>query len=223
MEGERGRRIEELYQAVRLLYPGQQGDALAEFCHDDTELRREVENLLAHEGAVPTAAPLNAPAWMGNTSASAGPALVRTHKSSIGRYRILRLVAQGGMGAVYEAEQEHPRRIVALKIIKPGLANPETVWRFEQEARALTRLQHPSIAQIYEAGIADTGFGLQHFFAMEFVRGQTLRVYADEQRLTVRQSLGLIIKICDGIRLPRCEASVLGGLHHEYRLVKEAA
>ena len=69
MEGERGRRIEELYQAVRLLYREQQGDALAEFCQDDTELRREVENLLAHEGAAPTAAPLNAPAWMGNTSA----------------------------------------------------------------------------------------------------------------------------------------------------------
>jgi hypothetical protein len=82
------------------------------------------------------------------------------------------------MGTVYEAEQERPRRIVALKIIKPELANRETVWRFEQGGESARASPTPSIAQIYEAGIADTGFGLHCFFAMEYVRGQTLRVYA---------------------------------------------
>jgi hypothetical protein len=91
--------------------------------------------------------------------------------ATIGRYRIVRLIGEGGMGAVYEAEQDQPRRTVALKVIKPGLASPELLRRFAQEAQALGRLQHPGIAQIYDAGTADTGFGSQPYFAMEFIRG----------------------------------------------------
>src|SRR4029079_11909231 len=97
--------------------------------------------------------------------------------ATIGRYRIVRLIGEGGMGAVYEAEQEHPRRTVALKVIKPGMASPALLRRFEQEAEALGRLQHPGIAQIYEAGTADTGFGPQPYFAMEFIQGVSLRKY----------------------------------------------
>src|SRR5260370_35791032 len=84
----------------------------------------------------------------------------------IGRYQILRLLGEGGMGVVYEAEQEQPRRTVALKVIKPGFAGPELLRRFEQESQALGRLQHPGIAQIYEAGTADSEFGPQPYFAM---------------------------------------------------------
>jgi serine/threonine protein kinase len=73
-----------------------------------------------------------------------------------GSYRLVRLLGRGGMGAVYEAEQESPRRMVALKVITPGLASAELVRRFRQEAQALGRLQHPGIAQIYEAGTADS-------------------------------------------------------------------
>src|SRR5262245_11150900 len=95
----------------------------------------------------------------------------------IARYRVLRLIGEGGMGAVYEAEQDHPRRIVALKIIKPGLSSAVLLRRFEAESQALGRLQHPGIAQIYEAGTADTGFGPQPYFAMELIRGKTLKEY----------------------------------------------
>src|SRR6187549_709763 len=70
----------------------------------------------------------------------------------IGNYKIVRMIGEGGMGAVYEAEQEHPRRTVALKVIKPGLASPQLLRRFTQESQALARLQHPGIAQIYDAG-----------------------------------------------------------------------
>ena len=116
-------------------------------------------------------------------SASAGsgdqsPASL-SHSGTIGRYRILGLIGEGGMGAVYEAEQDHPRRIVALKIIRPGMASPELLRRFEQESQALGRLQHPGIAQIYEAGTADTGFGPQPYFAMEFIRGRSPWDYAE--------------------------------------------
>jgi serine/threonine protein kinase len=72
----------------------------------------------------------------------------------IGRYRILRKVGEGGMGRVYEAEQDNPRRIVALKVIRAEYAGPELLKRFEHEAQALGRLHHPGIAQIYEAGSA---------------------------------------------------------------------
>jgi serine/threonine protein kinase/tetratricopeptide (TPR) repeat protein len=119
---------------------------------------------------------------------------------TIGRYRILRLVGEGGMGSVYEAEQDHPRRIVALKIIRPGLTSAEMLRRFEREWQALGRLQHPGIAQIYEAGTADTGAGTQPYFAMEFIVGQTLTRYAAERGLDARQRLELVARICDAVQ-----------------------
>ncbi|HVN20187.1 MAG TPA: protein kinase [Dongiaceae bacterium] len=72
--------------------------------------------------------------------------------ANIGHYRIIRLLGEGGMGAVYEAEQDRPRRRVALKVIKSAWASPELLRRFEQEFQTLGRLHHPGIAQIYEAG-----------------------------------------------------------------------
>ena len=117
----------------------------------------------------------------------------------IGHYRILRLIAQGGMGAVYEAEQEKPHRIVALKVIKPGYANEEMTRRFELESQALGRLHHPGIAQIYEAGSAETVFGVQPYFAMEFIEGLSLVAYANQHTLDARARLRLLASICDAV------------------------
>jgi len=117
----------------------------------------------------------------------------------VGSYRILRLIGEGGMGAVYEAEQEEPRRVVAVKMIKLGLAAPDQMRRFRQESQALARLQHPGIAQIYESNTADTGFGTQPYFAMEFIRGIPLDEYAETHRLDTRQRLGLIVKVCEAV------------------------
>ena len=119
---------------------------------------------------------------------------------AFGRYRIIRLLGEGGMGAVYEAEQEKPRRKVALKVIKSGMASPEMLRRFEQESQALGRLQHPGIARIYEAGTADTGFGPQPFFAMELIGGQHLQQYADAHHLNVRERLEMMEKICEAVQ-----------------------
>lgn len=121
-----------------------------------------------------------------------GPQPARTVSSlptSIGRYRIVRLLGEGGMGAVYEAEQDRPRRNVALKVIKTAWASPELLHRFEREFQALGRLHHPGIAQIYEAGTANTGFGSQPYFAMEIIRGNPLGEYADSHKLDTRQRL----------------------------------
>src|SRR5262245_51399277 len=85
------------------------------------------------------------PEWPEGVRVSPTPPATAARHTVIGRYRILRLIGEGGMGVVYEAEQDHLRRTVALKIIKPGLASPELLRRFEQESRALGRLQHPGI------------------------------------------------------------------------------
>jgi eukaryotic-like serine/threonine-protein kinase len=119
--------------------------------------------------------------------------------SHIGRYRIIRLIGEGGMGVVYQAEQEQPRRTVALKVIKSAWASPELVRRFEQESEVLARLQHPGIAQVYEAGATDTESGPQPYFAMEFIQGQTLCEYAAAHHLSIRARLEIMVKICDAV------------------------
>jgi len=120
--------------------------------------------------------------------------------NSIGRYRILRLLGEGGMGAVYEAEQEQPRRLVALKIIKSGIWSADALRRFERESQILGRLQNPGIARIYEAGTANSGSSVQPYFAMEFIDGRALLNYADHNRLTLRQRLELMIQVCNAVQ-----------------------
>jgi len=134
----------------------------------------------------------------GSPSSSAPPATDRKF-TKIGNYRIVRLLGEGGMGAVYEAEQDQPRRKVAIKVLKTAFASPELVRRFEREFQTLGRLHHPGIADIYEAGTADAGFGSQPFFAMEIVYGLPLIAYANSEKLNTRQRLALMIKICEAV------------------------
>ena len=106
------------------------------------------------------------------TTAGGGGGTAAPFPATLGHYRIMRILGEGGMGTVFEAEQEQPRRTVALKVIKAGFVSRELLRRFEQESLALGRLQHPGIAQIYEAATADCGFVPQPYFAMELIRGE---------------------------------------------------
>src|SRR5438874_11623390 len=118
--------------------------------------------------------------------------------TAIGRYRLLELLGEGGMGAVYLAEQLEPvRRVVALKLMRSLLAGPNAVARFNAERQALARLSHPSIASMLDAGATDDGFP---FFVMERVEGLTLIEYCDRNRLTVRRRVELLIQICKGVQ-----------------------
>jgi tetratricopeptide (TPR) repeat protein/predicted Ser/Thr protein kinase len=119
--------------------------------------------------------------------------------ASIGDYRILAVLGEGGMGTVYRAEQKNPHRIVALKVIKPGVSSDEHLRRFELEAEVLGRLQHPGIAQIYEAGTADSGLGPQPYFAMEFIQGRPLMEYADALRLDTSRRLAVMTQVCEAV------------------------
>ncbi len=116
----------------------------------------------------------------------------------IGPFDVLRVLGEGGMGVVYLAESDHPRRRVALKVIKPGVASREMLRRFEHETQVLALLQHPGIAAIYEAGTEDTGAGPQPYFAMELVEGQLLsdRVAT----MTQHQRLEVFTKVCDAVQ-----------------------
>jgi tetratricopeptide (TPR) repeat protein len=199
VDGERWMRIERLYHAA--LERDETGRAafVRQGCDGDESLRRDVESLLAQ--AADTEGFLEAPAVevaAKELAASSEPGGA-PHPATIGRYRIVRLVGEGGMGTVYEAEQEDPRRVVALKVVTFGLAAPERLRRFRQESRALARLQHPGIAQIYEASTANTPFGPQPYFAMEFIHGAPLGRYAESHGLSTRERLLLMVKVCDAV------------------------
>ncbi len=112
----------------------------------------------------------------------------------IGRYKLLSVLGEGGMGIVYLAEQEGQiRRKVALKVIKPGMDSKRVIARFETERQALALLDHPGIAQVYDAGTTETG---RPYFVMEYVRGLPITDYCDRHKLTVEQRLRLFQQVC---------------------------
>ena len=118
----------------------------------------------------------------------------------IGPFRILAPIGEGAMGIVYEAEQERPQRRVALKIVRPGMVPADVLRRFELEYEFLGRLHHPGIAQIYQAGIEETGYGPQPYFAMELVRGRRLDEYVRTKRPGLRERLVLVAAIADAVQ-----------------------
>lgn len=128
----------------------------------------------------------------------------KTEPRLIGDFRIVRLIGAGGMGVVYEAEQQHPKRPVALKVIRGDRYVDETAVRlFRREAQVLARLKHPAIAAIYESGRTDEG---EHFFAMELVRGKTLDDWLSGRPPTDESTpaefdlrLRVFRKICEGV------------------------
>ncbi|MEK6800242.1 MAG: serine/threonine-protein kinase [Planctomycetota bacterium] len=121
----------------------------------------------------------------------------RALPARIGNYVIRGKLGEGGMGIVYEAEQQAPRRLVALKIVRGGQHVDEYRLRlFEREAQTLGRLRHPGIAAIYEGNRAEDG---QPFFVMELVRGEPLNEYVREHRVGRRRRLELFVQVCQAI------------------------
>ena len=194
-------------KALELDSPAERARYLVEACGGDTGLRAEVESLLAHDVATPGPAPtddfLKSPLVRAPRQQDAGSAPRDTAPGPllpprVGRYRVLGLLGEGGMGVVYMAQQERPvQRTVALKIIKPGMDSTQVIARFEAERQALALMEHPNIARVLDAGATDAG---RPYFVMDLVKGVPITKYCDEQRLTPRQRLELFIPVCQAIQ-----------------------
>ena len=204
MTPERWQQIKDICYAVLDRPPEARTALLHTLCGGDAGLRRDVEAMMADVGNSDPA--MDRPAWeLAGIPAATVPVPRRAGATpawtpeTIGTYRILRVIGEGGMGVVYEAQQDEPRRVVALKVIRPGFAGVDMLRRFRQESDALARLQHPGIAQVYAAGTADSPIGPQPYFAMELIRGEPVVAYADRQRLPVAQRLDLMARICDAV------------------------
>ena len=184
-------RVAEVFARARRVAPAQRDAFLDVECGDDTRLRAEVVTLLdAHADE---------------------PALPVTLAPGISGFRIVRRIGVGGMGTVYEAEQEHPRRRVALKVLRLDALSEESLARFETETRALARLQHPGIARIYDAGRFEGPAGEMPYLAMELVDGPSIREYA--RGLERDDIIRLLIDICAAVE----HAHQRGILHRDLK------
>ena len=122
--------------------------------------------------------------------------------NKVGDYALKRVIASGGMGTVFLAVQEHPRRTVALKMMKRGLTAKSALRRFEFESQILARLRHPNIAQVYEAGTYDDGEGSVPYFAMEYIaNAKSVTEHVTAKKLSTRARLELYVKICQEVKL----------------------
>ena len=116
----------------------------------------------------------------------------------LGRYKLLRVLGEGGMGIVYLAQQEQPvKRQVAVKIIKPGMDSAKVIARFEAERQALALLDHPNIAHVYDAGTTEAG---RPYFVMEYVKGQSITDHCDRYKLTIEERLKLFQQVCHAVQ-----------------------
>ena len=129
----------------------------------------------------------------------------------VGPYRLLSLIAEGGMGVVYEAEQQEPvRRFVAVKIIKPGTDSQDVIARFEIERQTLALMDHPNIASVLDAGSTQWG---QPYFVMELVRGTPITQHCDERHLGVPERLQLFAQVCHAVQ----HAHMKGIIHRDIK------
>jgi serine/threonine protein kinase len=205
-------------EALECATEQEQAAYLARACAGDPELRASVEELLrAHQRAgrfLDGTAPTQRGDPLEEISCEKPGAV-------IGPYRLLEQIGEGGFGVVYMAQQSEPlKRLVALKIIKPGMDTRQTISRFEAERQVLALMDHPNIAKVLDAGTtSDVGQGppdgLTHihkrqaqpdlhigrpYFVMELVKGTPITKYCDEHHLTIRQRLEMFIQVCQGVQ-----------------------
>ncbi len=159
----------------------------------------------------------------GDSEASTAAASTLTNEGApgetIGAYRVLELIGEGGMGEVWLAEQRQPiRRRVALKLIKIGMDTREVVARFESERQALALMDHPTIAKVFDAGSTQRG---RPYFAMEYVPGLPITEYCDKHRLSMRERLVLFGLVCQGVQHAHQKAIIHRDLKPSNILVSE--
>ncbi|HEY3857603.1 MAG TPA: protein kinase [Verrucomicrobiae bacterium] len=188
---------EALFRAAAELPASKRGAFLDAACDGDASLRSRLEARLAtHDNPDSSPSPEAKPIKTLKIDFEDAPdeAIGQT----LGRYKLLEKVGEGGCGVVYVAEQSVPvRRRVALKVIKLGMDTKAVVARFEAERQALAMMDHPNIAKVLDAGTTDVG---RPFFVMELVRGIRITDYCDQNNLATKERLDLFIKVCQAIQ-----------------------
>jgi len=186
---------ETVFAEVLRLPPDERAAYLAQATQGNAELRRRVESLL---GSYEAGDFLEAAAPQLRQALHRAAPLTEQPGDTIGRYKLLEPIGEGGCGLVYVAEQAEPvRRRVALKVIKLGMDTKSVIARFEAERQALALMDHPNIAKVFDAGATETG---RPYFVMELVRGRKITEYCDEAQLSTRARLDLFIQVCQAIQ-----------------------
>ena len=182
-------KAKELFEAALQREPSQRGEFLREACGQDQSLVAEIESLLS---AYARSDGLSEHPWAGEVKQEAQPL------QSIGPYRLVKKIGEGGMGQVWLAEQSAPlQRQVALKLIRAGMYDDSLLRRFQAERQSLALMDHPAIAKVFDAGATPDG---QPYFVMEYVPGEPITEYCDHKKLNIRERLEIFIKACAGVQ-----------------------
>ena len=212
MTPERWQKVQDLFHAASEREPARRDSFLLEACGDDRELRREVESMLASSERVGSflESPALAAVGAGFRATEVEPIERLTRGQRLGQYEIVSWLGAGGMGEVYRARDARLGREVALKVLPSDLAEePDRLRRFEEEARAASALNHPSIVTIYDIGSSDS----VPFIAMELVEGKTLRDVLRGGPVPLKRLLSLSAQIADGL----ARAHAAGIVHRDLK------
>lgn len=214
MEPQFQKRVAELFERMLNVEPSKRPAAIDAVCGDDVELRRELESLLEADARAARMFAGNVIARIVEDSSLDQDELLQSRGggqlsealvgTTVGQYRIIRIIDHGGMGVVFEAEQQQPRRRVALKILRERLPSDRALRRFRDEADTLSKVVHPAVARVFEAGIADVSAatlkGPMPFIAMELIENaRSLIDYARDTKLAIRAILELFAAVCDAV------------------------
>jgi serine/threonine protein kinase len=168
-----------------------------EACGADEALRRRVEDLLSMYDRA-SAFPESPVARPEATEATLNQPNRESPGTTIGPYKLIEQIGEGGMGTVWMAQQQEPvKRVVALKLIKAGMDSKQVIARFEAERQALALMDHANIARVLDGGTASGG---RPYFVMDLVKGVSITRYCDEHHLTPRQRLELFIPVCEAVQ-----------------------
>ena len=191
-------REEALFALALKQPPNDRAAFLDAVCSGDPALRQRLEALLVAHDQPASLLTTHAEAARPTLKLDLADAPDEAVGQTLGRYKLLERIGEGGCGVVYVAEQTEPvRRRVALKVIKLGMDTKQVVARFEAERQALAMMDHPNIAKVLDAGTTDAG---RPYFVMELVRGIKITDYCDQAHCTTKERLDLFIKVCQAIQ-----------------------
>jgi serine/threonine protein kinase/tetratricopeptide (TPR) repeat protein len=195
MNREEWQRIKEVLHTALDIPCAERPAYLDKTCNGNAELRREVESLLASHDEAGTF--IEDPVVKTPRLTPPQPDSLRIG-AGLGPYRIVQLIAEGGMGAVYQAVRidDLYRKVVAIKVIRRGVFGDYALKRFDTERQILAHLDHPNIAKLLDGGTTPDG---RPYFVMDFIAGTPIDQYCDTHRLSVRERLSFFLTVCSAV------------------------